>query len=125
MNLSSPRLLVGTLAVFALAGCASNQQGGSLGHSLGAIETSDIKQANQLRDLLPGYLGYPSASIRVEAGSGVTHVTVYTKNDSTAKQALIAKLQDLEKQNASFNPIKLLVMPEDDSIFSRPTLIQK
>jgi len=118
--------LICSFAALAFAGCASNQQGGSsLGHTLGAIEISDIQQANGLRNELPNCLGLPSDNIQVEPGSGVTHVTVRTKNDPSAKKTIIAKLQDFEKQNANLNPIKLLVYPEDNSIFSKATLIQK
>ena len=124
MTVTKP--LVCFFAALVFVGCESDQQGGSsLGHALGAIETSDIQQANSLRDELPGYLNLPSDNIQVEPGSGVTHVTVRTKNDPAAKQAIIAKLQDLETHSANLNPIKLLVIPEDDSIFSNATLIQR
>jgi len=126
MKMTLIKSLVCFFAAFAFVGCASNQQGGSsLWHALGAIETSDIRQADSLRDELPNYLGLPSDSIEVEPGSGATHVTVRTKNDPTAKQTIIAKLQDLETHNANLDPIKLLVYPEDDSIFSKATLIQR
>jgi hypothetical protein len=123
--MSAPKLLVCFFAAFAFVGCASNQQGdGGLTHALGGIEITDIRQANELRDALPAYLGLPSESIEVKAGSGVTHVTVQTKNNSPTKETIITKLQDLEK-NEKLNPIKLLVLPEDDSIFTKATLIQK
>jgi len=119
------RLLVFIIASFILLGCQSNQGGGSFAHALGAIEASDIKQANYLQDELPRYLGMLDNRIRVEPGSGVSHVDVYGVPDTAGREALIAKLHDLEVSNPKLNPIKLLIFPGDDSIFRKAALIQR
>jgi hypothetical protein len=74
---------------------------------------------------LPSYLGLSDRRIRVEPGSGVSHVTIYGVSDAEGRQALIAKLHDLEVSNPKLNPIKLLIYPGDRWIWSKPTLIQR
>jgi hypothetical protein len=116
------RTLAWIFASLTLAGCQSAH---SVGHALGGIETTDIQQAKYLKAELPAYLGLPDDKIRVEPGSGVSHVTVDGVSASGGKQALISKLHDFEVNNPKLNPIKLLVFPEDDSIWSKPTLIER
>jgi len=78
-----------------------------IGHATGAIEISDIRQANQLQDELPAYLNLPASRVRVEAGSGVTHVAIYGVASAADQQTITNKIQDLQKQNPKMNPIKL------------------
>jgi hypothetical protein len=119
------RLLILVFASFILLGCQSDQGGSSIGHALGAIEIGDIKQANYLQDELPRYLGLPENKIRVEPGSGVSHVEIDGVPDTVGREALIAKLHDLEVSDPKLNPIKLRIYPGDDSIFKKATLIQR
>jgi hypothetical protein len=119
------RLLALVFASLILLGCQSGQGGGGMGHALGAIEAGDIKQANYLQDELPRYLGLPENRVRVEPGSGVSHVDVYGVPDVAGWEAVIAKLHDLEVSDPTLNPIKLLIYPGDDSIFKKATLIQR
>ena len=101
------------------------ESGSRFGHSLGAITSKDIRRANHLEEILPGYLGIPERRIRVVAGSGVIHVEISGISDPAGKVALIAKLHDLEVNNPAIDPIKLRVYPLEGSIFIHPTLIQR
>ena len=118
-------LLVLVFASSILLGCQSDQGGNSFGHSLGGIEISDIQQAKHLQDELPRYLGLPENRVRVEPGSGVNHVEIDGVPDTAGREALVAKLHDLEIKDPKLNPIKLLIYPGDDSIFKKATLIQR
>ncbi len=119
------RLLTLVFASFILLGCQSDQGGSGFAHSLGAIEAGDIKQANYLQNELPRYLGLPENRVRVEPGSGVSHVEIDGVPDTAGRDALIAKLHDLEVSEPKLNHIKQLIYPGDDSIFKKATLIQR
>ena len=102
------RLLIILLSAFFFAGCDSYRETvRGVGHATGAIEISDIRQANQLRDDLPVYLGLPSSHVRVEAGSGVTHVTISGVTSPADRQTITTKIQELQSQNPKMNSIKL------------------
>jgi hypothetical protein len=116
------RFLFVLLTQFIFVGC---QSGGGMGHALGAIEASDIRQANYMRDQLPNYLGLPDSRIQVESGSGVVHVTISGVSDTPGRQTLISKLHDFEVSNPKSDPIKLLIYPGDQYVWSKATLIQK
>jgi hypothetical protein len=106
MNIAN-RLLTCTFAL-ALVGCESYQDTmRSLNSSMGAIQIRDIQQANSLREMLPGYLGLSDDSIRVEAGSGVVHVTILEVGASSNRQDITAKIQVLQAKNPKMEPIKL------------------
>ncbi len=92
---------------FIFQGCESYRETmHGISHGLGGIEISDIQQQNSLRQTLPNYLGLPENKIQIEAGSGVTHVTISGVN-ADDKQSITNKIQNLQIQNPNMNPIRL------------------
>jgi len=67
----------------------------------------DIQQANQLKSVLPTYLGLPSNRVRVEPGSGVTHVSLSGVYSQEEEKIITTKIQDLQTKNPKMDPIKL------------------
>jgi hypothetical protein len=100
-------LLIFALASFVI-GCENYRNAvRSLNSSMGAIQIRDIQQANSLREMLPGYLGLSDDNIRVEAGSGVVHVTILGVGASSSRQAITGKIQVLQAQNPKMEPMKV------------------
>ena len=79
----------------------------SFTHATGGIMIGDIRQANELQGSLPAYLGLPSSRIQVEAGSGVTDVTIFRVSSPADRLVITTKIQDLQTQNPKMNPINL------------------
>src|SRR3954466_14526014 len=105
MNITSG-LLTFALASFIVTGCESyrdNTRGALTG--MGAIQLHDLARADACRKALPEYLGLPKSHIQIEAGAGVTHVTIPGK-DLGGKQAVIGKVQEFTNAN-DFGPIQL------------------
>jgi hypothetical protein len=106
MNLRTTMLLASMLA--GSTGCESYRDySRSFGRSVGSIQVRDVAQADNLRAILPGYLGLPGDRMRVTADSGYTDLTLSGINDSATKKDIQHKLEDLRTQNPMMNPIEL------------------
>jgi len=104
MNVTK-RLLICTLASFALLGCESHRDTmRGIGSGMGAIQTRDIQQADAYRKALPGHLGLLPQQIRVEPGSGVTHITI--SGVVAERQRIATELAALNSKNPQLSPVK-------------------
>lgn len=107
MNTSFGFLLV-VSAFSLLCGCESYRDTvRGVGSSLGAIQIRDIQQANVYRQTLPGYLKLAPEQVHVEAGSGISDVTVTGVSSDIEKQRLTAAVTDLNAQNHISDKIRL------------------
>ncbi|KAF0178880.1 MAG: hypothetical protein FD161_1639 [Limisphaerales bacterium] len=104
---AATKLLAVALASFVLVGCESYRDTvRGIGSGVGAIQTRDIQQADAYRKALPGHLGLPSQQVRVEPGSGVTHVTVSGVASETERQRIATDLATLNSKNPQLSPLK-------------------
>jgi len=78
-----------------------------IGSSLGAIQIRDIKQADVYRQTLPGYLKLAPEQVHVEAGSGVSDVTITGVSSDDERQKITATVADLNAQNQISDKIRL------------------
>jgi outer membrane murein-binding lipoprotein Lpp len=100
-------LLTCVLTALLLVGCESYRESvRSLGSSMGAIQTRDIQQADAYRKSLPGHLGLASKQVRVEPGSGITHVTISGVTDEVQRQRIATELATLNSKNPQLSPLK-------------------
>jgi hypothetical protein len=107
---------------FLLVGCESYRDSvRSAGSSLGAIQIRDIAQAKAYRKVLPEFLGLPGNRISIDPGAGATDITIRADAAGT-KQTMIEKIVTFAETNY-LGPIKLRVYPEDQMIWSKPTVI--
>jgi hypothetical protein len=121
--ITNTTLLTCVLASLTLVGCESYRDSvRSAGSSLGAIQIRDIRQADAYRKALPEYLGLPGNRVRVEPGAGATRITILGEKEPGSKQTMIGKMVTFAETNY-LGPIKLLVYPEDEMIWSKPTVI--
>ena len=106
MKLRNTMLLASMLA--GSIGCESYRDySRSFGRSVGSIQVRDVAQADNVRAILPGYLGLPGDHMRVTADSGYTDVTLTGIDDSAARKNIKTRLEDLRTQNPMMNPIEL------------------
>ena len=106
MNVTT-KLLTCALASLVLVGCESYRNSvRNVGTSMGAIQIRDIRQADAYRKALPGHLGLPSQQVRVEPGSGVTHVTISGVAAETERQRIATELATLNSKNPQLSPLK-------------------
>ncbi len=99
-------VLIPYLVVF--VGCASYQQTiRDVSQSLGGIGTRDIQQADAYRKELPEYLALPQQQVRVEPGSGVTHVTILGMNSEAERARISDAIATLKARKQGVDPIDL------------------
>jgi len=97
-------LVIGALT---FVGCESYRDTvRGLGHTFGAITTKDAYDADSYRKVLPGHLGLPPQQVRVEAGAGVTHVTILGVKSESERQRIASELSTLNAKNPKMNPLK-------------------
>jgi tRNA pseudouridine-54 N-methylase len=106
MNIAT-KLLACSVAFLILVGCDGYRNSvRSVGSSMGAIQTRDIQQADAYRKALPGHLGLSSQQVRVEPGSGVTHVTITRVVTETERHRIATELTTLNTKNPQLSPLK-------------------
>lgn len=106
MNVAT-KLLACAVAFLVLVGCDSYRNSvRSVGSGMGAIQTRDIQQADAYRKALPGHLGLSSQQVRVDAGPGVTHVTIAGVAAETERQRIATELTTLNTKNPQLSPLK-------------------
>jgi hypothetical protein len=104
---NTTKLLTCALAYLILVGCDNYRDSvRSVSSSMGAIQIGDIHQAQAYRKALPGQLGLPPQQVRVEPGSGVTHVTISGVAGDTERQRIAVELAALNTKNPQLNPLK-------------------
>ena len=102
------RYLVIVSASLLFCGCESYRDTvRGIGSSLGAIQIRDIKQADVYRQTLPGYLKLAPEQVHVEAGSGVSDVTITGVSSDDERQKITATVADLNAQNQISDKIRL------------------
>jgi hypothetical protein len=102
------RILSIASVIFIGIGCASyNETMRNTGHSLGAIQTRDIQQANAYRKMLASHLGLSDGQVRVSPGSGVTNVSVSGITTPGERERITAAIASLNSQNPQLNPLRL------------------
>ena len=90
-----------------LAGCKSYRESvRDVSHGVGAITIRDIHEADTYRKVLPDHLGISAEQVRVEPGSGVTHVTILGITSDTERQRIAGELATLSSKNPQLNPLK-------------------
>ncbi len=104
---TTPKFLTFAFASLVLVGCESYRDTvRGVGSGMGAIQTRDIQQADAYRKALPGHLGLAPQQIRVEPGSGVTHVTISGVAAETERQRIATDLETLNSKNPQLSPLK-------------------
>lgn len=101
------RILIFSAASLFLIGCESYRNTvRNVGSSMGAIQTRDIQQANAYRETLPSQLGLQPHQIRVEAGSGVTHVIISGVTAETERQRIVKQLEAIKNTNPQMGSLQ-------------------
>src|SRR5436309_2351909 len=101
-------LLLSIWLSWIVLGCTSyNQTMRDVGHSLGAIETRDIQEANEYRKVLASHLGLSDGQVRVAPGTGVTNVAISGISSPAEKERITTAIASLNAKNPQLNPLKL------------------
>lgn len=100
-------LLMCVVTSLALVGCEGYRDAvRDMGSSMGAIQIRDIQQADAYRKALPEHLGLTPKQVLVEAGSGVTYVTIRGVASDAERQRIATELATLNSKNPQLNPLK-------------------
>jgi hypothetical protein len=94
------------IGLMALPGCQGYRDTvRGMNHSLGAIEPRDLDQADAYQQQLPAHLHLDPQQIKVEPGSGVTHVTLTGIDSDFDRHRISTELARLNSLNPQLNPL--------------------